>query len=123
MQYTLAALDAWEKIVGVPKKLIMTRPIYFERPFYEMHDEICRWYDYHFKGVDNGIMDEPPVKLWLTGREDWIFETNGRWPEPSGKKYTCEATISSRTDRSSWKTCLPADSASRRWSLRTKYIP
>lgn len=78
IQYTLAAFDAWERIQGVPKKLLITPGTFFDRPYYELHDEILRWYDYHFKGINNGIMDEPPVKLWLSGREEYIKENE--WP-------------------------------------------
>jgi len=31
-----------------------------------------RWFDYHLKGIDNGVMAEPPVKAFLMGREEWV---------------------------------------------------
>lgn len=76
--YTPAALEAWEKIKNVPKKLMLTPRGFLERPFYQWHDELLRWYDYHFKGVDNGIMDEPPVKVFISGTNEWRFENE--WP-------------------------------------------
>jgi len=30
-----------------------------------------RWFDYHLKGVDNGIMDEPRVEYFLMGKNEW----------------------------------------------------
>ena len=27
--------------------------------------EILRWYDYWLKGIDNGVMDEPPVHYYV----------------------------------------------------------
>lgn len=33
-----------------------------------------RWYDYWLKGIDNGLASEPPVKLFLMGRNEWVFE-------------------------------------------------
>jgi uncharacterized protein len=33
-----------------------------------------RWYDYWLKGIDNGLAAEPPVKLFLMGRNKWVFE-------------------------------------------------
>jgi hypothetical protein len=33
-----------------------------------------RWYDYWLKGIDNGLAAEPPVKLFLMGRNEWVFE-------------------------------------------------
>ena len=40
--------------------------------------EVTRWYDYRFKGIDNGIESEPPVKLFIMGENRWRFETE--WP-------------------------------------------
>ena len=33
-----------------------------------------RWYDYWMRGIDNGLATEPPVKLFLMGRNEWVFE-------------------------------------------------
>ena len=49
----------------------------------EIHDELTRWYDYWLKGINNGIMAEPPVKIFVTGegyRDEW------EWP-PKRAEY------------------------------------
>ena len=33
-----------------------------------------RWYDYWLKGLDNGLASEPPVKLFVMGRNEWVYE-------------------------------------------------
>jgi putative CocE/NonD family hydrolase len=66
--------------VDQPKKLIFTGPAHVERPFHQYHDEIIRWYDHWLKGVDTGIMSEPPVRYWLMGRNEW--RTGDDWPLP-----------------------------------------
>lgn len=33
-----------------------------------------RWYDYFLKGIDNGFSTEPPVKLFVMGRNEWVQE-------------------------------------------------
>ena len=33
-----------------------------------------RWFDYWLKGVANGLRDEPPVKIFVMGRNEWIYE-------------------------------------------------
>jgi putative CocE/NonD family hydrolase len=33
-----------------------------------------RWYDYFLKGIDNGLASEPPVKLFVMGRNEWVYE-------------------------------------------------
>lgn len=37
-----------------------------------------RWFDYWLKGIDNGIMDEPPVRLFIMGKNQWRDEED--WP-------------------------------------------
>jgi uncharacterized protein len=34
-----------------------------------------RWFDYWLKGIDNGLATEPPVKLFLMGRNQWVYES------------------------------------------------
>ena len=33
-----------------------------------------RWYDYWLKGIDDGFASEPPVKLFVMGRNEWVYE-------------------------------------------------
>ena len=51
----------FEKI-DAPKKLVLFGPAHLERPFHSFHDEILRWHDHWLKGIDTGIMEEPPVR-------------------------------------------------------------
>ena len=37
-----------------------------------------RWFDYHLRGIDNGIMDEPPVRIFVMGINKWRGENE--WP-------------------------------------------
>ena len=37
-----------------------------------------RWFDYCLKGMDNGIMDEPPIQLFVMGENVWRGEHE--WP-------------------------------------------
>lgn len=37
-----------------------------------------RWFDSQLKGIDNGIMDEPPVRIFIMGKNKWRFENE--WP-------------------------------------------
>ena len=54
-----------------PKKLLFTGPAHLERPFHRFHGEILRWYDHWLKGIDTGIIDEPPVRYWVMGANEW----------------------------------------------------
>jgi hypothetical protein len=37
-----------------------------------------RWFDYWLKGIDNGIMKEPPVRIFVMGENTWRDENE--WP-------------------------------------------
>jgi uncharacterized protein len=39
---------------------------------------MLRWFDNQLKGIDNGIMKEPPVKIFVMGENKWRFENE--WP-------------------------------------------
>ncbi|MFH1487950.1 MAG: CocE/NonD family hydrolase [Pseudomonadota bacterium] len=76
--------------IDSPKRLVI-RPSVPERPFHEFHDEIIAWYDYWLKGIDTGIMDEPPIKIWVRGAERWKY--GHEWPlaDTQWKKYYLRA--------------------------------
>ena len=66
-----------------PKKLLMGPWIHFLPELCQVAPidsffEICRWFDYWLKGMDTGIMDEPPVTLFVEGADVWRFEEE--WP-------------------------------------------
>ncbi len=37
-----------------------------------------RWLDYVINGIENGIKDEPPIKIFVMGIDEWRFENE--WP-------------------------------------------
>ena len=43
-----------------------------------LDDMHLRWYEYWLKGIDNGIMNEPPVKIFVMGDDVWRDEQE--WP-------------------------------------------
>jgi predicted acyl esterase len=63
-----------------PKKLMFTGPAHLERPFHSFHREILKWHDHWLKGIDTGVMREPPVKFWVMGENAW--RTADDWPLP-----------------------------------------
>ena len=71
-------IHAYHAVKG-PKRLVLRpAPPMQERPFHQFHDEIVRWYDHWLKGNDTGIMDEPPIKLFVQGINEWRYERE--WP-------------------------------------------
>lgn len=78
--YEWGTFEAFRK-ANVPdeqKKLIVYPPLFPARPYCWYHDEALRWFDYWVKGEDNGIADEPRVKLFVMGENKWRFENE--WP-------------------------------------------
>jgi predicted acyl esterase len=76
------ALYHWSDL-KVPKKLISCSPAYVDRPFYQYSWELLRWYDYWLKGINTGIMDEPTVRLFIPGANEWLSADD--WPLPNTK--------------------------------------
>lgn len=59
----------------------------------EMHEIHLRWFDHWLKGIDNGVGEDPPVRLFETGRNVWL-ETE-RWPVDNAEQnfyLRCEGT-------------------------------
>jgi len=44
----------------------------------ELHDHLRRWFDYWLKDEANGIVDEPPVSIFVMGDNKWRHENE--WP-------------------------------------------
>jgi predicted acyl esterase len=65
--------------IDAPKKLLINEPVTEHRPLPEWYNtELIRWYDYWLKGVDTGIMDETPIKIYVMGDNEW--RTESEWP-------------------------------------------
>ncbi|ABW02323.1 CocE/NonD family hydrolase [Caldivirga maquilingensis] len=73
-----SGFEAYNKVRSKYKKFLIFIPGEFPRPFVHMQYEMIRWFDYWLKGIDNGIMDEPPVKIFMGGVNKWKFEDD--WP-------------------------------------------
>ncbi len=67
--------------IDAPKKMMIMETEYPSgplRPWRDHHDIILRWYDHWLKGNDTGIMDEPPIRLFIKGKNEWRDEHE--WP-------------------------------------------
>ncbi len=73
------AFRSWENLKG-PKKMIIGPQAYLDRPVYQLQYESLRWFDQWLKGVDTGIMDESPIRLFVMGTHQWKNSTE--WPLP-----------------------------------------
>jgi putative CocE/NonD family hydrolase len=75
----------WYNNLTVPKHLTV-RPTDHSQVSSNMSDlnygtEALRWLDYWLKGIDNGIMDEPPIHYYLQdGPKKGKWATSEQWP-------------------------------------------
>jgi len=72
-------IRAFENWKG-PKKLTIGPPVYLDRPLYQYDYESLRWFDHWLKGIDTGMVNEPRVKLFIVGSDEW--KTGNEWPLP-----------------------------------------
>ena len=79
------AFSAWQEWRG-PKKLVIGPGVYLDRPVYQFQDESLRWFDYWLKGIDTGIMDEPPVRCFVAPSGEW--KNLSDWPPPEARWTT-----------------------------------
>ncbi|GAA5028849.1 CocE/NonD family hydrolase [Microbacterium fluvii] len=71
-------IELFEGLQG-PKRLdIGSYPPMQSRPWVEEHDKMFRWYDYWIKGIDNGIMDEPALNVFVEGSREVV--SAAAWP-------------------------------------------
>jgi uncharacterized protein len=81
----LNGAETYFEKIQAPKKLTFLGPAHLERPFHTMHGEILRWHDHWLKGLDTGVMAEPPVRYWVMGANQW--RTADAWP-PANVAWT-----------------------------------
>jgi len=53
---------------------------FLDRPVKAFHNEMLRWYDQWLKGIDTGILRDPPVRFWVMGANEW--RSGSDWPLP-----------------------------------------
>ena len=78
MVHLLGNIQGFCEVKG-PKKLLVNAgdaQMLFLDPYVE--EQLTRWYDYWLKGVDNGVMDEPPIRIFVRNGEGYRDEHE--WP-------------------------------------------
>lgn len=71
---------AFQNFEGIkaPTKLYIESRVEAAAPMDQKYNaEVVRWYDHWLKGVDNGIMDEPPIRIHVRGSG---FREEREWP-------------------------------------------
>jgi uncharacterized protein len=83
--FDIWARDAvlWYVNLRVPRKLTIGPWPHMGRAGFDVVTEQLRWFDYWLKGVDNGILREPPIRyatMGAAGQTHWRWAWS--WPPP-----------------------------------------
>jgi uncharacterized protein len=73
--------------INTTKKILVKPTEPEERPWREDIELFIRWYDYWLKGLDTGLMEEPPIKMFVTGINHYRYEQ--QWPLPGTEWTPC----------------------------------
>ena len=81
-----------------------------------------RWFDQFLKGVDTGLLDEPPVCLFEMGSNRW--RNFDRWPNGNPKSYFLSSTgLASIREDSGTLVAMQAESIQNRSTERSRRSP
>jgi len=76
----------WFRNLDGPKKIAIGPWNHYQSHGVDRGTEMLRWFDYWLKGIDNGIMDEPPIVYCVMGApEDDMIRWAHQWPLPQAK--------------------------------------
>lgn len=90
--YDMYPKDAmlWFNNLTVPQKVLLTPWSHNGSGEFDLIAEHLRWFDYWLKGIDNGIMDEPPIYYRVMGTPPdagWRFADQWPLPEQQPTRY------------------------------------
>ncbi|MBK9978442.1 MAG: CocE/NonD family hydrolase [Gemmatimonadetes bacterium] len=108
----------WHENLTVPRKLVMGPWFHGETTGFDLATERLRWFDHWLKGIDNGIMREPPIRYFVIDApagEQW--RTARRWPIAEARATVFHFGARSRGERLT-PTCWPARGAASRHAAR-----
>src|SRR5262245_33470531 len=81
MASTCRATSAHSRNGKGPKTMTIGPPIYLHRPLYQYAYESLRWFDHWLKRIDTGMLDEPPIHLFIEGTGRWKTAETWLLPE------------------------------------------
>lgn len=78
-------IGPWEHIINT--KQIAGDTDFGPQALIDWNGYVCRWFDYHLKGIQNGISDDAPIHLFVMGQNEWRTATEWPLPETQWTKY------------------------------------
>jgi putative CocE/NonD family hydrolase len=71
-------IGPWQHIINTSRKLGAFD--YGDKAIIDWDGYVCRWFDHWLKGIDNGVVNDAPVHVFVMGRNEWRAEQD--WPLP-----------------------------------------
>ena len=71
-------IGPWEHIIN--RDRVAAGVDFGEQAIIDWDGYVLRWFDYHLKGIDNGVLKDPPVHVFVMGRNQWRAAED--WPLP-----------------------------------------
>jgi putative CocE/NonD family hydrolase len=78
-------IGPWQHIINTSRKLGAFD--YGEQAIIDWDGYVCRWFDHWLKGIDNGVMNDAPVHVFVMGRNEWHAEQDWPLPQTRWTKY------------------------------------
>jgi putative CocE/NonD family hydrolase len=78
-------IGPWQHIINTSRKLGAFD--YGAEALIDWDGYVCRWFDHWLKGRENGVMKDPPVYVFVMGRNRWHAEQDWPLPQTQWTKY------------------------------------
>ena len=78
-------IGPWQHIINSSRKLGAFD--YGEQAVIDWDGYVCRWFDHWLKGIDNSVMNDAPVHIFVMGRNQWSAEQDWPLPQTRWTKY------------------------------------
>ena len=78
-------IGPWQHIINTSRKLGAFD--YGAEALIDWDGYVCRWFDHWLKGIANGVTNDPPVHVFVMGRNRWHAEQDWPLPQTRWTKY------------------------------------
>ena len=78
-------IGPWEHIIN--RHRVAAGVDFGEQAIIDWDGYVLRWFDYHLKGIDNGVLQDPPVHVFVMGRNEWRAAQDWPLPQTQYVKY------------------------------------
>jgi putative CocE/NonD family hydrolase len=108
-------IGPWEHIINRHRTAVGVD--FGEQAIIDWDGYVLRWFDHHLKGVDNGVLEDPPVHVFVMGRNQWRAARDWPLPETQFTKYYLHSagSANSSSGDGSLSTQPPADESADRY--------